>query len=140
MSTVTFGAIGDGVALVALWAAVPLRWVPRRARIPLAVAAFVCAWTLSYVLIKLQFPKWTALLAAAAVFISLVLLVVAAQMSLPQDDGGDDRDDDGGGLDKPPPDRPIDGGDPADPAWWPDFERDLARYQAERTRVALVGK
>jgi hypothetical protein len=77
-----------------------------------------------------------------AVLISIAFLVLAAQLSLPSDSGGASDDGDGG-LGTRPPDRPIGGGGPAEPSWWPEFERELARYQSGRERTeqeALIGR
>jgi amino acid transporter len=137
-------AIGDAVVLVSLWAVVLCGRAPRAARVPLGLIAFAGAWTLCFFLMKSHSPRWTWFACGAAVVISVLMLVVAAQTSLPHDGGGGGNDDDGGGgLEPRPPDRPIDGGGPSEPEWWPEFERGLARYTAERERSereTLVGR
>ena len=45
----------------------------------------------------------------------------------PPDEPGSDADDRGGGSPRPDPPRPRCGGDPA---WWPEFEREFAKYAA----------
>lgn len=133
MTGVALGAIGASVVVVALWAAaIRVQRVPRKARLPLALVAFVGAWVLCFALVKLEYPRWAQLAAAAAAFISFFVVIVAGQRSLPRGGGGGGDDDGGGGLDRPKPDRPTDGGNPTEPDWWPEFERELARYQAER--------
>lgn len=110
---------------------------------PLALMAFGCAWGLSFVVMRLRYPAWTIPAAVFAILISVLLIIAAAQLSLPRDSGGGGADDAGGDGGTRPPDRPIDGGGPAEPGWWPEFERDLARYTEERKRAereALVGR
>ncbi|HET6547301.1 MAG TPA: hypothetical protein VFG79_02510 [Solirubrobacter sp.] len=45
----------------------------------------------------------------------------------PEEDGGDD----GGSQPRVPPTMPPSPPDYVEPAWWPEFERELARYQRE---------
>lgn len=138
MTGVTVGAIAGSVLLIALWAgAVRVRLVPRSARLPLAVVAFVDAWALCFALVKLEYPRWTQLAAAAAAFVGFFIVIIVGQRSLPRGGGGGGGDDGDGGPGRPPPDRPIDGEDPAEPHWWGEFEQDLARYQAVRERELL---
>lgn len=94
-------------------------WAPRRARVPLTLVSFACAWILAFL---------TA--------VSLALLIASARRSTPGDSGEGGSDSDGdGGLGRRPPDRPTGGGGPADPSWWPEFERSLARYMAQQERT-----
>lgn len=132
MSGSAVAALADAVVMVALWALVLVRRVPRVARLPLAMLSFGSAWMLCFTSTRSHFPKWTWLGSVVAILISLTLLIVAAQMSLPSDSGGGEEGD--GGLPRPEPDPPTDGGDPAEPSWWPEFQHDLARYVAERDR------
>ena len=125
-------ALGDAVVMVALWALVVAKRVPRIARLPLALMSFGCAWMLCFMSTRSHLAKWTWLGGIVAILISLTLLIVAAQLSLPSDSGG--GEDGEGGLPRRAPDPPTDGGDPAEPSWWPEFEHDLARYSAERDR------
>jgi hypothetical protein len=69
--------------------------------------------------------------------IALVGLVVLALRAVDEESGpggsedtGPGSDGRGGGNDRPRP-RPDRGGDPA---WWPEFERELERYAARRER------
>lgn len=120
--------------MVALWVSVVVKRVPRAARLPLALMSFGTAWVLSFMLTRLHFAKWTWLGGSVAIVISIVLLIVAAQLTLPSDSGGTGEDGEGGSRLRPP-DPPHDGGAPAEPSWWPEFEQDLARYSAERERA-----
>jgi hypothetical protein len=136
MTTSTLAATGNGVLLLALWTAATLRRIPPRIRLTLALLSFASAWSLCYGAMRLGFPKWTVLPGTAALLISLVLLVVTAQLTFPHDNGSGGEDG-GGGLDRPPPDYPLKGGgDPTEPEWWPEFEREFARFEAERVRAA----
>jgi hypothetical protein len=132
MTVSTVAAIGDGALLLALWTAVVLRRIPHRVRLAMALLSFGSAWALCFGALRLGFPRWTVLPGTGALLISLVLVVVAAQLTFPPQDGGNGGEDGGGGLERPPPDRPTDGGDPTEPEWWPEFVRELARYQAGR--------
>lgn len=132
----TAAAIGGAIVTVALWAGALVGPVPHRARMPLALMSFVSAWAVCFLLMRGHFPKWAMVPGMAAVVISMVLLVAVAQMSLPPDGGGrgGEESDDGGGGTRPP-DRPSDRGGPSEPAWWPEFERELERYVTERERT-----
>lgn len=145
-SVATLVPLVAAVVTVALWVVVLLRLAHRAARLPLALTAFASAWSTCFVLLKTQAPHWTILPGAALVLGGIVVVVVAGQTSLPHDagdDGSDDGGTGGGGPGRRPPDRPTGGGDPAEPSWWPQFERDLARYVAQREhdeRRALINR
>lgn len=143
-SLATLAAIVTALVTVALWATVVVGRVPRATRMPLALCSFISAWGLCFLLIKLHFPGWTWFAATLAVITSIVVLIAAAQFSLPRDAGeGSGDEGDGGSPLRRPPEPPTDGGGPADPSWWPEFERDLALYMAERERgkrPVLVGR
>jgi hypothetical protein len=62
--------------------------------------------------------------------IALVAVVVLVLRAIDGESGGTDRGGGGGGNDRPRP-RPDRGGGPA---WWPEFERELDRYAADRER------
>jgi hypothetical protein len=102
---------------------------------PVALTAFASAWGLCYLMLRLRFPTWATVPGTAAVLISMVLVVAVAQISLREDAGGEGTEGDDGGGGMQPPDRPIDRGGPAEPSWWPEFERDLADYLVERERA-----
>ena len=134
-STEALAALGGTVVLLSAWAVVLSGRAPRQAHLPLGLIAFADAWALCLFLSRSEAPRWTSWAAALAVLISIVVIVVAAQRSVPREGGGGDADDGDGGLGKRPPDGPIDGGSPTEPAWWPEFERELARYTAQRERA-----
>lgn len=125
--------IGDAVVLSALWLVVVAGWGPRRARYPLALVSCGSAVTLALLMGVFGTPSWRGVASTFAIVISLVLLIAVAQREMPRDgrSGGDDSDGDGG-LGRRPPNRPDGGGGPGEPTWWPEFERELARYVAQR--------
>lgn len=136
-SVVSGGAVaaaGDVLVMVGLWVSVVVRRVPRTARLPLALLSFGSSWVLCFLLARLELARWTWLAGSLAILISIVLLVVAAQLSLPSDSGGSGGTfEDGEGGSRPRrPDPPLDGGGPAEPSWWPEFELDFGRYCTER--------
>ena len=77
---------------------------------------------------------------AVAVFtVTLAMLVLLVRIlrgldrdTRPDDDAGSDEDGGGGGSDRRQPRRPAPRG--GGPAWWPEFERQLAEYQMQRDR------
>jgi hypothetical protein len=136
MSAAGFAIIGVTVVLIAVWLVLVAGWAPLRARYPLALGSCGCALLLALLMAESGTPSWRGLPSTLAIVISLVLLVVAAQRSMPSDSDGGGSDSDGdGGLGRRPPDRPPGGGGSADPDWWPEFERGLARYTAQRERA-----
>ena len=71
--------------------------------------------------------------AFAAAVLNIEVVLVVDKKAVPRDSGGS-ADEGDGGLGRRPPDRPVDGGGPVEPVWWPEFEREFARYCAERKR------
>lgn len=130
------GAVLASIAIATLWASVISGRSAGTVRIALALAAFASAWALCFLLARLHAPTWAGLCGGASVVVSLFAVIAAAQLSLPNGRGSGPDDAGGGGGNRPPPDRPPDGDGPADPSWWPQFERDLARYLAEQPRQA----
>lgn len=63
--------------------------------------------------------------------VTMAAVAIIMFVAVLDDEDDDDDDDDGSGRDggPPPPDDP--GGEPA---WWPQFERDLATYLSDRDR------
>jgi hypothetical protein len=139
MSGSGLAIVADAVVLIALWLVVVTGWGPRRARFPLAFVSFGSAWTLAFLMAESRTPAWRGLPTTLALVISLVLLIGVAKRSMPSDSEGGDSDGGGGGLERPPPDRPNGGGGPAEPSWWPEFERDFARYLVQRERAKTGG-
>jgi hypothetical protein len=121
--------VGDAIVLLGLLLVAAAGWVPRQARFPLAIMSFASAWTLAFMMAESRPASWRGVASTLAIVVSLVLLIAVGQQAMPSDGEGGDSDSDGG-PGRRPPDRPNDGGGPADPSWWPEFERELARYVA----------
>lgn len=133
-SATSLAAAGDAALMLTLWVVVVARLGPPAVRWALALLSFGSAWTLCFLLSTLHAAAWMTFSSAAAMLTSIILLGAAAQTCFPRDGGGGGGEDGDGGLGRRPPDRPLDGGGPSGPSWWPEFERDLARYTAERER------
>ena len=79
-----------------------------------------------------------ALIALGALFVAVTLVVIGLLRARATDDGDDDSGPGRGGP-QPPSGDPGPSG--ADPAWWPEFERDFATYleATGRRRTDRVG-
>lgn len=97
-----------------------------------AIATFVLAsaWLITAVVDAVGAPRWTIFLGGGVIVVSLVVVLATLHSWTQAGDaaarGGDQG---GGGVRRPRPDAPQPGGDPS---WWPEFERELAVYVAER--------
>ena len=103
------------------------------------IATFACmsAWLLTAVLVALGAPGWAVLLGYAVMVVSIVVTTVTVHLWTQERHGGEDGpgrsgDQGGGGPRRRRPDAPPRGGGGGDPTWWPEFERRLASYVAER--------
>jgi hypothetical protein len=131
------GAFGDVVILLALAAAVASSRVSHLARPLLAFSSFTCAWLLTAMSDALQAPAWTMFTGGAVIVISIVVVTVTVHLWTQEGDGSDSGpglrgNDGGGGPRRRRPDPPQRGDGRNDPTWWPEFERQLAFYIAER--------
>jgi hypothetical protein len=129
----------DVVILAALIAAVTSRKVSQLARPVIASVAFACAWLMTAGLDVMQAPRWTIFLGAGVIVLSIVVITGTLHLWTQGDDGGHTGPGhrgthDGGGPRRWRPDAPQHGGGGSAPSWWPDFERQLALYVAERER------
>lgn len=81
-------------------------------------------------------PVWPLSIDVAVLLLSLaggIALLYHATLET-----GEDQDHGRGGRRRPVPDAPRpDGG--GDPVWWPEFERELARYTAETSAAVSPG-
>jgi hypothetical protein len=114
-----------------------LLWMALRARISRVARPFVAcfglsgAWGAWVLVIVVHGPVWMMALTAAVFALSSVAMGVAIHLATYEEE---DRHD--GGAGGPPslsPDAPNGGGDD-EPAWWPEFERQVAAYAARRDR------
>jgi hypothetical protein len=115
----------DVVILVALAAAVGSRRVSPLTRLVIATLALACAWLVAGGLDTMRVPGWTVLLSGAVIVVSIGTITATLHAWTQGGDDGDTRPGHGGDH----------GGDGSPPSWWPDFERQLALYAAERDRA-----
>jgi hypothetical protein len=135
------GALGDALILLALAAAVASSRVSHLARPLLAISAFTCAWLLTAMSDALHAPGWTMLTGGVVIVVSIVVVTATVHRWTQQGDGSDTGpglpgNDGGGGPRRRRPDAPKRGDGGNDPSWWPEFERQLGFYIAEREREA----
>ena len=133
------GACGAVVILLALAAAVASPRVSHPGRPLLAISAFTCAWLMTAMSDALHAPEWTMFTGGAVIVISIVVVTVTVHLWTQEGDGSDSGpglrgNDDGGGPPRGRPDAPQLRGGGTDPSWWPEFERRVAFYVAERER------
>jgi hypothetical protein len=133
------GVLADLVILLALAAAVTSPRVSIVARPLIAIFALAWAWLLTAALDALRAPSWTILPGGAVIVVSIVVITVTVHLWTQAGDGGESDpgqggDHGGGGPRRRPPNAPKPRGGGSDPSWWPEFERQLAFYFAERER------
>jgi hypothetical protein len=133
----------DVVIVAALAAAVTSPRVSRLARLLIATFAFACAWLLAAGFEATRAPGWAVLLSGAVIVVSVVAITATLHLWTQADDGGEAGPGDrgahgGGGPRRRRPDPPHPGGDDSVPSWWPNFERQLALYVAERERAGYL--
>lgn len=136
--------IVDIVILVALAVAVASRRLSQIARPVIATFAFVCAWLLVAGVDAMGVRGWTIFLGAAVIVVSIAVMTATLHLWAQGGDGGDlgpghRGAQGGGGPRRRRPDTPQHGGGDA-PSWWPDFERQLADYVAERERSGATSE
>jgi hypothetical protein len=126
----------DVAILLALVAAVASPRLSQLARPVIATLAFACAWPLAAGLDAMRAPGWTIILGGAVIVVSIVVITGTLHLWTQGGHGGDigpghPGQHDGGGPGRRRPDAPHGGGAGA-PSWWPEFERQLVLYMAER--------
>jgi hypothetical protein len=125
------------VIFLGLVAAVASPGVSKLARLLIATLAFACAWLQTAVFDALRAPGWTIVIGGTLTVLSIVVMTVAVHLWTQGGEGGERGrgqrgDHGGGGPRRRRPDAPQRGGGGSDPSWWPEFERQLAFYAAER--------
>lgn len=137
-STALLSAFTDVAILMALGAAVASPRVSQLARPVIAAFAFACAWVLNGVAAVMRAPGWTIFLGGAVIVVSILVMIVTVHLWTQEGEGGDGgpgaRGGHGGGGPRRRPDAPQNRGGGSDPSWWPEFDRQLALYVAERER------
>lgn len=136
--------LADALILLALAAAVASPRLSQLARPLIATFAFACAWCLTAVISLLRAPDWTLFTGGTVIVVSIVVMMVTVHLwtqeaGARESSPGRRGDDGGSGPRRRRPDAPQPGGGGADPSWWPEFERRLALYVAERDRREPAG-
>jgi hypothetical protein len=109
------------------------------ARLVIATFAFVCAWLVTGALDVIRALDWTMVLGGSVIVVSIAVVVATLHLWTQAGDANASQlqrrgDEGGGGPRHYWPDSPLPGGGGSDPSWWPEFERRLAFYVAERDR------
>jgi hypothetical protein len=109
------------------------------ARLVIATFALGCAWLITAAFDALRAPEWAMFMGVAVIVVSIVVVITTLHLWTHAGHAGETQpdhqgDDGGGGPRRHRPDGPRLGGGGRDPSWWPEFERQLASYLAERER------
>lgn len=120
----------EALNLVLLWSALRAN-ISRVARPLVACAGLSGAWGAWILVIVIHGPMWMMVFTGSVFAVSTVAMGAAIHLATYEKD---DRDDGGeGGTPSLSPETPGGGGDD-EPLWWPEFERQLAAYAAQRDR------
>lgn len=127
------------VVVLVLAGAIAYRRLSQLARLMIATFVFACAWLITAALDAIRAPDWMMGVGGVVVVLSIVAVFATLHLWTQADGNGEPHpgyggDDGGGGLRHRQPDLPQPGGGGKDPSWWPEFERRLALYVAERER------
>ena len=127
------------VVLLGLAAAAVGPRLSRLARLMISTFAFVCVWLITAAFDALRAPDWTMFMGGAVIVVSIVVVIATLHRWTQAGDLGETQaarrgDEGGGGPRRHGPDAPQPGGGNSDPSWWPEFERRLSSYVAERQR------
>lgn len=119
--------------------AIPSPTVSRLGRLVIAISAFLCVSLITTTLTALRASDWTIFTGGAMVVLSIAVVIATLHLWTESGDGppagSEHGSDEGeGGPRRHRPDAPQPGGGENDPTWWPEFERQLAFYLAERER------
>jgi hypothetical protein len=120
----------EALALLLLWTALRVSmW--RLARPLVACCGLSSAWG-AWVLAVLRGPASMIALTSAVFAIGSVVTAITIHLATCDTE---DHDDGGtGGAPRSRPEAPDGGGGDGEPLWWPEFERELAAYAAQRER------
>jgi hypothetical protein len=132
-------ASANVVVLLGLAAAAAGARLLRLARLVTSTFAFVCAWLITAVFDAMRAPDWTLFTGGAVIVVSVVVVIATLHRWTVAGDGAGSRparrgDEGGGGPRRHWPDASEPGGGDSDASWWPEFERRLSLYVAERER------
>lgn len=125
------------VVFLVLTAAFASRKRSQLDRLATAAFAFVCAWLINAAFEATRPAELIAFLGGAVIVASIVAVLISlhrwAQGGASDETQTERRGDEGGGGPRRDwPDAPQHDGGGSDPSWWPEFERRLALYVAER--------
>jgi hypothetical protein len=128
--TVLSVVAAEALALVLLWTALRVSmW--RLARPLVACCGLSSAWG-TWVLAVLRGPASIIALTSAVFAVGSVATAIAIHLATCDTE---EHDDEGtGGAPSIGPEAPIGGGGNDEPPWWPEFERQLTEYAAQRER------
>jgi hypothetical protein len=104
--------------------------ISRVARPLVACLGLSCAWGAWVLVVVVHGPAWIMALTVSVFAVSSVAMGVAIHLATFEAEDG--QDGGAGGAPGLRPEAP-DGGDD-EPAWWPEFEREVAAYAARRDR------
>jgi hypothetical protein len=129
----------DVAILVALAAAIASPKASQLARPVIATGAFGAAWLTAALSDLMRAPGWVVFLGGLVIVVSIFVVTVTVHAWAQEGAGGsrgpgDRGERGGGGPRRRPPDAPQPPGGGDAPEWWPEFERQLALYVAERER------
>ena len=120
----------EALNLVLLWIALraPISRVARPLVACSGLSGAFAAWVLVF---AVHGPLWMMALTGAVFVLSSAAMGVAIHLALCEEE---ERPDGGaGGAPDPSPEAPGGGGD-GEPLWWPEFEREVTAYAAQRDR------
>jgi hypothetical protein len=123
----------EALALLLSWTALAARRLPRPVRPLIALLGHSGAWGVWALILVLRGPGWMAGLAAMVMVVSGAVMAITIHLVTREEEDGGGGGDTGGGP-GPEPEAPRDGGGDTEPPWWPEFERELADYAAQRER------
>jgi hypothetical protein len=138
-SIVVSSVCADLLILLALGVAAARPAMPELTRLVISTVAFASAWLITAAFEALRAPGWTIFLGGAVIVVSIAAITATLHVWTQGGDGGESAPGHrgahgGGGPRRRRPDAPLNGGGGSDPSWWPEFERQLGVYVAEREK------
>lgn len=106
-------------------------------RLMFSSLAFISAWLMNAAFDTEPAPDWMLIMGGAVTVVSVVVVIALLHRWTQAAEVGETQparrgDEGGGGPRRHLPDAPKPGGGDSDPSWWPEFERQLSVYAAER--------
>jgi len=119
----------EALNLVLLWIALRAP-ISRVARPLVACCGLSGAWGAFVLVIVVPGPAWMTAFTVSVFAVSSVAMAVAIYLATYEEDSHEEGE---GGAPSRSPEGPDGGGD-REPPWWPEFERELDAYAAQRDR------